>query len=420
MKTIGIIQAHSKGWGGREDFCLRKVKGEYVISAVIKKMKKIKPIDEIIIAVPDVPENSIFKKIADEENVHCFFGSISNVLDRFINAAESIGCDIIVRVLGQHYFFNPVLIERMIKYRLDKNYDFVQTPDDFDCKLSGEIFTLNALKKVGMMLEKIGEDSEKYKARPFPFIRENERVFKMGIYENIPKYSKEDLINMRESNKMILEERDNFIDEEGCEIGDYNRIRYQTVLPYIHKNDFVFDIACGTGYGSDLISRNCRKVVGVDIDPKTIENNKKPYTALNLSFEVGDALNLRFENNFFDKIVSIETIEHIQYDIKFINEMHRILKLGGLFIVSTPQNRDGALPLNPWHVREYSLEEFRDILKEKFEVLKIVGAKRGIITNDEKGDNMIAICKKLKCYDISNRRGYRVNNENNTYSRRRN
>ena len=395
MKIIGIIQAHSKGWGGAKDSCLNTINDEYVINNVIRQLKQIEEIEEIVIAVPDVPENDVFKKIANDKNIHCFFGSTSNVLERFIRATEFINGDIIVRVLGQHYFFDPILIEKMIRYLLDNNYDYVQTPDDFDCKLSGEIFTLKALKKEMKMLKTVGENSNKYMARPFTFIRENEREFKVGIYENIPKYSKEQLEKTRELNRYIINEHDDFIDGKGCEFGDYNNIRYQTILPYINKGDFVLDIACGSGHGSKLISGHCNTVLGVDVNSYVIVTNETRYNISNLSFLVGDALKLKFNDNVFDKIVSMETIEHIQDDCKFIREMYRILKPQGLFIVSTPQNKDGTIPLNPWHIREYSLEEFRDILTDKFEILKIYGAKRGIITDEEKGDNMIAICRKI-------------------------
>ena len=395
MKIIGIIQAHSKGWGGGKDSCLNKINNEYVISNVIHQLKQIEKIEKIVIAVPDVPENEIFKKISNEENVRYFFGSTSNVLDRFIKAAEFIDGDIIVRVLGQHYFFDPNLIENMIVYLLNNDYDFVQTPDDFDCKLSGEIFTLDALKREMKMLKNMGVNYNKYMARPFTFIRENESEFKVGIYENIPKYSKKQLEKMRKLNMFIINEHDDFIDGEGCEFGDFNNIRYQTILPYINKDDLVLDIACGSGYGSKLIAEHCKTVVGVDVNSDVIDSNKTNYYVNNLSFLVGDALKLKFDDNVFDKIVSMETIEHIRDDFKYLCEMYRILKPQGLFIVSTPQNKDGTIPLNPWHIREYSLEKFRDILTDKFEVSKIYVAKRGIITDDEKGDNMIAICRKI-------------------------
>ena len=129
MKIIGIIQAHSKGWGGAKDSCLNTINDEYVINNVIRQLKQIEEIEEIVIAVPDVPENDVFKKIANDKNIHCFFGSTSNVLERFIRATEFINGDIIVRVLGQHYFFDPILIEKMIRYLLDNNYDYVHGAD---------------------------------------------------------------------------------------------------------------------------------------------------------------------------------------------------------------------------------------------------------------------------------------------------
>jgi spore coat polysaccharide biosynthesis protein SpsF (cytidylyltransferase family) len=102
MKIIGIIQAHSKDWGGGKDPCLNIINNEYVIENVIHKLKQIEEIEEIVIAVPDIPENKIFENIADKENIRCFYGSTCNVLDRFIKAAEFIGGDFIVKIGRAH------------------------------------------------------------------------------------------------------------------------------------------------------------------------------------------------------------------------------------------------------------------------------------------------------------------------------
>ncbi len=71
-------------------------------------------------------------------------------------------------------------------------------------------------------------------------------------------------------------------------------------------------------------------------------------------------------------------------------ELRRVLAPGGRLFCSTPQNLFGAIPINPWHLREYSAAEFRTILERHFEEVEIRGAVNGVLTEGEVGNNMIA------------------------------
>ena len=72
----------------------------------------------------------------------------------------------------------------------------------------------------------------------------------------------------------------------------------------------------------------------------------------------------------------------------------RVIRLviapGGRLFCSTPQNLFGAIPINPWHLREYSAAEFRAILERHFDEVEIRGAVNGVLTEGEVGNNMIA------------------------------
>jgi O-antigen biosynthesis protein len=119
----------------------------------------------------------------------------------------------------------------------------------------------------------------------------------------------------------------------------------------------VLDVACGTGYGTAMLD-----AVGVDLSLEALRYAKRhpaPYVA-------ADAARLPF-NRTFDSIVSFETIEHVADPGRFVAECARVLKPGGLFIVSTP-NRElwsprSAKPLQRHHVKEFSRREFLEVLR---------------------------------------------------------
>ena len=145
--------------------------------------------------------------------------------------------------------------------------------------------------------------------------------------------------------------------------------KYKFAAKYTEKKS-VLDIACGSGYGSSLLSKNALEVVGCDINDGALLYANKNYKNKKLSFFKVDAENMFFENNSFDVIVSIETIEHLPNYVNFLNEVKRVLKEDGIFIGSTinktivdvMQGRPfwDKSPEIPSHIHEFS---FNDISK---------------------------------------------------------
>lgn len=136
------------------------------------------------------------------------------------------------------------------------------------------------------------------------------------------------------------------------------------------KAKVVLDVACGDGYGTYYLSQFAAKVVGVDIDPNTIQRAKSKYNRHNLIYMQGLAENLEFPTGSFDVVVSFETIEHLSRENQeqFLSEVKRVLKPNGLFIVSTPDRArtEKFLASNPFHLNELYYDEFISILKGYF------------------------------------------------------
>jgi 2-polyprenyl-3-methyl-5-hydroxy-6-metoxy-1,4-benzoquinol methylase len=92
----------------------------------------------------------------------------------------------------------------------------------------------------------------------------------------------------------------------------------------------------------------------------------------------------------------MELIEHLPVDQvdNFVKEVRRVVTPGGSFICSTPQNSHGDIPVEPWHVKEYSVLEFRAIMERHFSSVKILSSKSGgRLTESETGQKMVALCR---------------------------
>jgi SAM-dependent methyltransferase len=145
--------------------------------------------------------------------------------------------------------------------------------------------------------------------------------------------------------------------------------RYEFAAPFCDGMR-VLDVACGSGFGTAyLTERSGRRAYGLDIDRDTIDWCRRHYG------EVADFAVIANDSwpafsAAFDAIVSMETIEHVKDVQLFLHEVERNLRPGGLFIISTPRN-DGATryaPSNPFHVREYSWEEFGELIGAMFAI----------------------------------------------------
>jgi SAM-dependent methyltransferase len=125
----------------------------------------------------------------------------------------------------------------------------------------------------------------------------------------------------------------------------------------------VLDIACGTGYGSRLLAQ-VASVSGVDRAEEAVARAR---TRVEGAFLVANVPPIPFADDYFDFVVSFETVEHIPEDGGFVREIRRVLRPGGCLLISTPNSDvstvDGT-PLNEWHIREYTLGSLKDLIED--------------------------------------------------------
>jgi len=154
---------------------------------------------------------------------------------------------------------------------------------------------------------------------------------------------------------------------QGQEIYLEHMTRYMFAAKFVEGKN-VLDIACGSGYGSEyLLKSGAKKVIGVDISKETINYCKEKYADGGIEFLVGGVEKIPVEDNSIDVMVSFETIEHVdeKTQINFLQEVKRVLKTDGIFIVSTPNSL--VYPKgNSFHIKELDPKEFDELLKKNF------------------------------------------------------
>jgi SAM-dependent methyltransferase len=139
----------------------------------------------------------------------------------------------------------------------------------------------------------------------------------------------------------------------------------------------VVDMACGEGYGSAVLAEHAADVTGVDANPEAHEHARLRYGRPGLRFERG--LVEEWDDGApWDAIVFLQTIEHVPDPAAMLSRFRRLLAPGGVAYVSTP-NRLTLAPAgaerseNPWHVREYTPQEYLDLVAPAFGSVELLG-----------------------------------------------
>jgi 2-polyprenyl-3-methyl-5-hydroxy-6-metoxy-1,4-benzoquinol methylase len=141
----------------------------------------------------------------------------------------------------------------------------------------------------------------------------------------------------------------------------------------------VIDMACGEGYGSDVLARTAASVVGVDANPEAHEHARLRYRRPNLRF-VRDLVGSF--NEPADAVVFLQTIEHVEEPRVVLEHLRSLVGgaqlEGATVFVSTPNvltlAPEGAPRSdNPWHVHEYREEEFERLCRSCFATVEMHG-----------------------------------------------
>jgi len=144
---------------------------------------------------------------------------------------------------------------------------------------------------------------------PKKLISNNKMYFYEDFAENF-----DSVVNMYDTNKRI-------------------EVFFQELLVESLNDKELLDAGCGTGWFSVEGANRGAKVTSMDLGPKLLSEVEKKVASMRV---VGSVLDIPFPANYFDVVVCSEVIEHLPIKQLALDELYRVLKPGGIIVISTP------------------------------------------------------------------------------------
>ncbi len=150
---------------------------------------------------------------------------------------------------------------------------------------------------------------------------------------------------------------------------------YRWITATLPSTGRVLDAGCGEGYGAELLRlAGADSVTGLDYEDTTLRHVQRVYPQVNVVR--GNLVQTGFAHGAFDLIASLQTIEHLWEQPRFVAECARILAPDGTLVLSTPNRL--TFPSGNWyHTRELTAAEFTELVEPAFEITHALGLHHG-------------------------------------------
>jgi len=323
-----------------------------------------------------------------------YYGYDASPLQRMINVTQNLKDeDFVLRVNGINFCVDTESAKENLILAQASSYDCIRFPDDFPALFTSDVYRVGALRRMYSTHQDV---ERKYFVHPKYYLSKSPN-YKCAISEpDKSKYSDEYLLSIRQRYKNAMAAKRIEVDiSKAIKSGDSIQLHYELASTFLKDSRFVLDLACGSGFGTNILSAGAERVIGVDNDREMIDQANNLYRTNGLEFLAADVLDLPYDSNSVDAVVAFEIIEHVAPK-DLLREISRVLKPGGVMCLSTPQNSLGHIPTTSDHLREFSLDEIRVIVGELFRLEKIIGIKQGSIffSDDPVGSNTFMVAKK--------------------------
>ena len=394
-----LIQASSRSWAGAPDLCMKTINNVTVFEmTLLKVLEIINQRFAITVIAPSFEAGGILQKIINlnpkiRDQVDLICSHDNSPLMRMYEATKDLNAsDYIIR-LDSLNLFSKLDLWNYVNQVIDRYVpDCLKFPDDFPPAFSFDVYKVEYIRElVDLAVDPVFHVHPKYYC-----LQEND-FHAHTIDEGSINLTDDYLLASRKFMTTVYDGERMEVDEKKIvSSGDQLSFHYQLAGNYLDENDIVLDIACGNGYGARAVASKVKNIIGADIDEAVINKARelsKEYS--NINFQVDDVTNLSFNDEIFDVVLSMETIEHVDVN-KYCAEIFRVLKPGGRFIMSTPQNSYGHIPINSSHHTEFSANELKNLLGKYFILDRVIGIKQGrvVIEGETLGNNSFVVCKR--------------------------
>lgn len=404
-----LVQASSKTWAGDNEDCMYELDGFPTVYWTVKRIYDNFANATVTIIAPEYDKDGKLNNLTDYfPKLQVLYAFDESPLKRMIEATKDLSeNEYFFRINGLNLLFEINYFKEMIEEAKRGNYDCVKFLDDFPVHFTGEIYKVGVLNKLLEILDTFdSQEARKHHIHP-KFLTMHLNNFKTTYYHPSYKIDKNTIDEyIKLMRQIIVCERHNLDGKNYIASGDQLTYHYILAKEFLEAKNInkgiILDIACGTGYGSKLFLNTNFNIIGADLDKQQIEQNIIDYSKFsNITFQVDDILNMSFQDDSIDILLTMETIEHIEPH-QMLKECKRVLKTNGYIILSTPQNSMKKQCINPHHLYEYSLQELVSLVEQYFHIEKIIGLKAGRIyfDNDPIGANTVIFAKKLKAIDV--------------------
>ena len=185
MKNLAIIQA--RVGSSRLPFkMMLSLHGKPIIEWVLKRVKKSKLLDEIVVAIPNTLNDDILAKYVKNLGFNVFRGSENNVLERFYFAAKEYNPENIIRICADNPLICPVEIDNLINFfqkeKIDYAYNHIPKNNLYPDGLGAEITTF---KNLETMYNEVTDKN--HKEHCMSYIVENPHKFNIKTFNPLDK-----------------------------------------------------------------------------------------------------------------------------------------------------------------------------------------------------------------------------------------
>lgn len=176
--NIAIIQSRlgSRRLPGK---MISKIGNYSLIEWVIKRLKKSRSINKIVLATSNKKKDIIFNKISKRLKIHFFAGKESDVLGRFVDSVKKIKKANIIRICADNPFIDPYQVDLLLSFFSKNKFDYVcnhqnRLNSKYADGFGAEVFSLDLLRKLNLIA--IGK---KYREHVTLYIWKNKKKFKI-------------------------------------------------------------------------------------------------------------------------------------------------------------------------------------------------------------------------------------------------
>ena len=179
------------------------------------------------------------------------------------------------------------------------------------------------------------------------------------------------------------------------------------------EDKVVLDVGSGVGYGSKILAEKASAVLAVDLSEEAVRYAREEYAGENVEMVVGDGHGLPLAGHSVDVVVSFELIEHLRSQKAHLRELDRVLKPGGLTVISTPNRifySQESNQANPFHTHEFDFQEFLAFLKSVFSSVQIYFQNHiaGLIVGNPSLSQEVTTCLQEGVGDLETTANYFV------------